>query len=190
MGVVAPDLCASAGVTLDRPSGALGEGIAHHRRIDARFHDLPWFRSSVQELSVDLQAAGVRRGPARAAAHVGCELMIDGELLADPDVDRALAETWLVLACHGPEVSGAVAVSDRLRWRRWLDRFVAGVEPRRYAEPAVAAFATGRILHRRPRLAIDASEQPAVVGTFEAHAASIRSGAARALAEASEGLAW
>ncbi len=186
VGVVAPDLCASAGVALGRPSGALADGISHHRLIDARFHDLPWFRGSVQALSIDLQEAGVRRGPARAAAHVGCELIIDGELLHDPAVDRALAETWAVLREHGPEVSGVVADRDRATWRHWLSRFVAAVEPRRYAEPEVVAFATSRILSRRPRLAVDSSEQPALAATLEAHAARIRTGAAPALAEVSD----
>jgi hypothetical protein len=182
VGVMAPDLASGAGVSLRAPTAAVAAGLAEHHRADAAFHSLAWFRSTTQQLSVDLQGAGVRRGPARAVAHVGVELLMDGELLRDPAIARSFDEAWAVLGAGGPEVAGLVVPEDQRSWLLWLERFTTYVDPRRYADPVSVALATERILARRPRLAFDAGERAAVEAVLVAAAEPVRAGAANAVA--------
>ena len=59
------------------PGGELGDGIAHHLRVDDAFHGAPTFLELVSVTSASLEARGVRRGSARAVGHVGTELVLD-----------------------------------------------------------------------------------------------------------------
>jgi hypothetical protein len=63
-------------------------GVALHHRTDAAFHRLPVVTGLMRELYERLAAAGVSRGPARAASHAGMELLLDG-VLVDAAVHRA-----------------------------------------------------------------------------------------------------
>jgi hypothetical protein len=56
-------------------------GVDLHHRTDAAFHRLPVVVGLMRELFDQLQAAGVSRGPARAASHAGMELLLDGVLV-------------------------------------------------------------------------------------------------------------
>jgi hypothetical protein len=150
----APDLVHMARLALAPEVDA-----AHHHRADAAFHELAWFRRRTSELSAELQAHGVRRGPARGAAHVAVELLLDGAVLADDEAAAAFAPTWATLAeAEHDEVAGLVPEPDRPAWRDFLDRLTSRLDPYAYADPAYAAERTAGTLARRPRLALEDEE--------------------------------
>lgn len=162
LGAMLPDLASMAGLRLlaaDEP--VLAAGISLHFASDARFHAEPAFRRACIEATYRLREAGVRRGPARAAAHAGLELLLDGFWARSrgvPAVYRAALE----------EVPAAL---PSLRWRgreggarlaRACERIARSPLPEAYAEPDFAVERLVRILQRRPRLALLAEEVPAV----------------------------
>lgn len=71
-------------------------GVRFHERTDAAFHDTRVFVESNRAAVKALGELGVRRGPARAMAHMGVEMVIDGALVREPRISsgylRALAE--------------------------------------------------------------------------------------------------
>lgn len=89
-----PDLAGMAGITLS----ALGEhpelalGVEFHLRTDAAFHQTEMFVGHNRRALQALRDLGVRRGPARACAHMGVELLIDAQLVTDPDYWSAYHE--------------------------------------------------------------------------------------------------
>src|SRR5262245_38990668 len=59
----------------------IAAGIALHQRTDDAFHGAPTFVALYRDGCQELEAAGLGLGPARAVAHVGTELVLDGLLL-------------------------------------------------------------------------------------------------------------
>lgn len=56
-------------------------GIDLHHATDAVFHQLAPVTALMRELDQRLERGGCARGPRRAVAHIGVELLIDGVLL-------------------------------------------------------------------------------------------------------------
>ncbi|MBX3268834.1 MAG: hypothetical protein KF729_01150 [Sandaracinaceae bacterium] len=154
LGAMLPDLVSMCRARIaDVEDEAVRAGVALHHRTDDAFHGAPTF-VALQRDGIDaLEAAGVGRGAARAVAHVGPELLIDGLLLDDPAACAAYA--------------GAVAFEGALglRFARGGERFEAlrreaatrGLPNDLRAPPAVAARLE-RVLARRPRLALVAAD--------------------------------
>lgn len=148
-------------------------GVAHHHATDEVFHDAPEFRALVQSGSEELSRAGLLRGSARAVAHIGVEILLDGVLGDDADARR----TYL----------GALADSERharhLTWREpespaAYARLMAGVRgrgvSRSHTTPAVVALRLEHTLAGRPRLAIPKTMLRVVEGWAEAVAPEVR----------------
>jgi hypothetical protein len=155
----APDLASMARLAL-----APGVDAGHHHRADAAFHDLVWFRRRTTDLSAELQSQGVRRGPARGAAHVAVELLLDGAVLADEESAATFDAAWAALGEADDEVASLVAEADRPAWHDFLERVTTHLDPYAYAEPAYAAGRTAGTLSRRPRLALDDAEAAVLAG--------------------------
>lgn len=149
--------------------GSLARGVAYHHRTDAAFHESEIFRSLQAEASHHLRASGVRRGPTRAVAHVGIELLIDAALAwsfaASTSHSTAPEEPYL----RALEL-GSAPLPD-LAWEPSSDteRFMGLCQRLRHAGVArfrvdaeQAATDLARILARRPRLALTDEETPAV----------------------------
>src|SRR5690606_20337725 len=66
-------------------------GVRCHLDADAAFHAHPRFRAGTRALRADLTARGIPRGPARAVAHAGWELLLDGTLVGG-DAERAFRD--------------------------------------------------------------------------------------------------
>ncbi len=162
LGAMLPDWTAwlEAGLTsVSDPSVAAG--VRFHHQSDSAFHGAPRFASLVREATARLRAAGLDRGPARGAAHVGVELLLDGALLAEPD------------ACAGylAAIEAARAAADTLAWSRpegdprfaqLCTRLEQQGLPRAYGDPEQVALRTARTLARRPRLRVPLSSLPAL----------------------------
>lgn len=153
LGSMLPDLASMCGARLrEAEPRALAEGVAFHHRTDALFHGLPAFVSTCAAAREELEADGVERGVAMAAAHVGIELLLDGVWLDEPAVDRA----YLAAIAHTERVP-----DEALTWRRpehasrfagLCERLRAWGSPTGYRDPEEVGRRLVRILSRRPRL--------------------------------------
>lgn len=164
LGAMLPDFCAMAGARLAAVTEpAIAEGVRTHHETDSVFHCAPTFVAHCAAGVAALSAAGVRRGSARAAAHVGTELLLDGFVVREDGLSDLYRAALRVagLDAHGPELRFASA-AEAGRFHQLIRRLVSwGVPPglgapERVAERLVAALA------RRPRLALTPAEDRAV----------------------------
>jgi hypothetical protein len=154
LGAMAPDLlplCGAVAGAVTSPRVAAGQ--AHHLQVDALFHGNPAFMDLLVWATRSLRERGLGRGPARAVAHVGVELFLDGELAR-----RARArEVYLRSLVEAESARAPFEWTDdvsRERWRAMVVRLRAGAIPDAYREPDfVAARLIGALAHR-PRLAL------------------------------------
>jgi hypothetical protein len=160
LGAMAPDLlkmCRAAAGAATSPKVAAGQ--AHHLEVDAWFHGNPAFTALAGWAARALVEAGLPHGPARGAAHVGVELVLDGILAVDGRARAAYARSLA-----DAEAARAPFVFDdetsRARWQALVVRLRAGAIPEAYRD---LDFVTARVvgaLGRRPRLAIAATDVP------------------------------
>lgn len=153
LGAALPDLASIGGFRLlgSTTNVQVSNGIAFHHRTDDAFHRHPWFTDLQRSLGESLHHAGLARGPVRAIAHVGPELLLDGALIADhgDTIDATLQSIRPGLGSLIPLVRD----EHRAPWERHLQR-VAGWQPSGETHDADAvARRLHRILLRRPRLA-------------------------------------
>lgn len=100
LGAMLPDFASMIGARLDaQPNPRLAAGVAHHHATDAAFHHAPAVVGLMRDAEARLTARGVRRGPTRAVAHVGVELLLDGVLTRDAGYRASFATG---LAHSGP----------------------------------------------------------------------------------------
>ena len=164
LGAMAPDLLAICGARGGAATSAkVAAGQAHHLAADARFHASPAFMGLAAWAARALIDAGLPRGAARGAAHVGVELLLDGLLAHDGGARAAYARSLA-----GAEAARAPFVFDdelsRRRWRSLVVRLGAGTIPDAYRD---LDFVTARLvgaLARRPRLALGAGDVSVVRG--------------------------
>jgi hypothetical protein len=169
LGAMLPDfatMCggAIAGAGDGLPADVAAEiagGIALHHATDAAFHRLPAFVALCRGASRRMQERGVGRGPARGAAHVIVELLLDGELTRDAD-----ARASYVAALALPNRDRAVAwrePAQALRYRALAARLAEHGVPVAYRDPDRVGARVARILSGYPRLAPQPAEIPAIV---------------------------
>jgi hypothetical protein len=175
LGAMVPDFFAMTGRPCTASAdGALGRGIALHHATDHHFHGHVIFTDLQRRSFAFLEARGVDRGPARAVAHFGVELLLDVGLAAEPDARSgylgALAASPLdvvLVGCTDSERSNVEAVRLRL--------LAFGVDLHEAADTLLAERII-RVLARRPRLALahnDAMPLAEWVAEFRAEAASV-----------------
>ncbi len=149
LGSMLPDFEGMTGVPLlgvDDPD--VQRGIDLHHRTDHRFHRARSFIALCERALEDMTKLKIRRGTARAVAHVGSELFLDGLLAKRPEhVDR-----YLDALEAGPRL--------RLDWKdrghafaRLHSRLSLWGAPKEYAEPAFVLDRLVDSLGRRPALA-------------------------------------
>jgi hypothetical protein len=190
LGAMLPDF---ATMIRARPPTALdpdlARGIALHHATDAVFHDSASFRELGAWAFEQLCAQGLARGPARAAAHVGIEILIDGVLAVDGAARRAYLDAIALARRLDP---------DRVRWQRSADgqRFselVSALDARgvsrAHGTPAVVALRVERTLAGRPRLALAGSEIALVAVWAERAKPVVIARSAQLIAELRLGLA-
>jgi len=154
LGAMLPDFCGMLGLRVPEPEqGKLAAGVRFHHVTDHAFHELERFRSLYRDAIVLLDGRGVRRGTARAVAHVGVELLLDAELAESAEA-RALYLTALE-AAREPGLLAVTAFGQAEREQ--LGRLTGslaerGVAKRPSTEQVVARLE--RALGGRQRLAI------------------------------------
>ena len=158
LGAMLPDFATMCGGRIAAADDAeVADGIALHHATDAAFHTLPAVTGLMRELDEQLDRAGTSRGPRRAIAHIGVELLLDGVLVDDPDYRAAYlrglgAEPALRWRDDG----------DAARFAGLLDRLRARGVPDDLRQPEAIAVRVERVLAHRPRLAPSPGELPGI----------------------------
>ncbi|MFW6051051.1 MAG: hypothetical protein ACODAU_07745 [Myxococcota bacterium] len=189
-GAMLPDFASIIRVRLGAVHDAgIARGVALHHETDAVFHTSPLFVSLCNDAVAQLEARGLPRGSARAVAHVGTELLLDGWIAAH---EGAPAEAYLAaIAVDDERVMGAVELrrpdgTKRLRWL--LDRLRQHGVPHRYREPSFVADRLAGALEGRPRLRLTAAGRASVADWLEGWRARVDLDASGLLAQVRERL--
>jgi hypothetical protein len=182
----APAVGAAAGVGA---MAALARGITLHHRTDEAFHRHRWFTERNAELYQRLRHAGFERGPARACSHVGTELLLDGELLAQHTVSEATAAALDAIGTCRDDLAPLLRTGEPDRWLAHLERLATHRLPADYNEPDAVAHRLHRIMGRRPRLAFEAALVPALTAALAQHQQGIVTTAVDLVEDLATGLA-
>ena len=173
LGAALPDLAGMIGVPLHRRPvpPAVADGIACHHACDQVFHGHPMFVDGSRSLRRALEGKGVASGPSRGAAHVGWELLLDGEIGRDAveAFERAIDQSAEVLA---PVMTG----EEHARWTSLVAAVQSRQPWRRYRDPGYVASRVALALRARPRLALRDTDVPLVAGELariRAHVAAV-----------------
>lgn len=168
LGSMLPDFANMVGMRLgEARSEHVRAGVEFHHVTDQVFHDTTTFRSLSKTALDELLELGLGRGSARAVAHVGVEMLIDGVLAEEPRA-RSLYREAL-------ERSDGAGLGGQLVWTgdapdRALARFeelrvillAYGVAADNIA-PALLAQRLSRTLAHRPRMALDDAGRASVM---------------------------
>jgi hypothetical protein len=146
-------------------------GIAWHHRTDHAFHGCAAFLELTDVGTAALRDAGLGRGAALAAAHVGVELLLDGELCHDPDLVRHYHDALASDAELTPPLRAVVRRLGEIGTPHW------------YRDTAEVAARLFRILGARPRLAIAPEQLDALRGWLCSVQPAIRDATPGLLAE-------
>ena len=174
LGAMLPDFAAMLRV---RPPLGLAAGVARgidfHHASDHVFHELEDFRELVRHGVAWLTEQRLRRGSARAAAHVGVELMLDAEWASEPQPRQAYAAA-LGHAARGAgpllEWSGA---QDAARFEGLRTLLLEREGALEWGDPRQLAKRLGRALSGRPRLELQPNEEPLVAEWVEQARAAV-----------------
>jgi hypothetical protein len=164
LGAMLPDFASMARVRIASTTHeGLRAGIAFHHQVDDAFHGSPTFVALAARAGDRLEREGVGRGPARAAAHVGIELVLDGLLVRDPETRSAYRTA---VASAGPTELGRHLTfprdEHRERYEDFVGRLVRWGVPDGYNDPEIVLTRLVQTLSRRPRLALAPNELPSV----------------------------
>jgi hypothetical protein len=182
VGTALPDFASMARIRLGTASGALGRGIALHHAADAAFHAEDWFLGLERDLRTELLGKGLPDGAARACAHAGPELLLDGALVAEPGIADAVRDVWDAIGSPDDDVLALVPMARRSGWCAHLVGVAARLDPFGYADAAVVARRLHGLTSRRPRLAFHDSLVDAVTVCMAAVQPRIRDAAPAVLA--------
>jgi len=176
LGAMLPDFASMAGVRLAPATlGADGlsdvrAGMLHHLRVDDVFHVHPHFLALTAACVDQLTAAGVPRGPARAVAHVGVEMLIDGEL----GHDAFLVDVYGRTIAWGARQAADWPFEDAGRLAGLLWRLQKLGFPHEYASPEAVTERVLRMFAARPRLALQGADASHVVGALRVAQGDVR----------------
>jgi hypothetical protein len=166
LGAMLPDFSTMSGARLAPPDdAAIAEGIALHHRTDGVFHQAAPVLALMRELDAYLAASGCARGPRRAAAHIGVELLLDGVLVARPEYREAYTGA---LAVDASSLRGREP-TDAPRLAALLERLRSYGVPDDLQRPDAIVHRLQRMLAHRPLLAPSAADLTAMRTALVGH---------------------
>lgn len=158
LGAMLPDFETMSGARIaSTPDTDVAAGIALHHATDAAFHRLPAVTGLMRELDERLLARGCARGPRRAVAHIGVELLLDGVLVDEP----RYRDAYVRALAHDAPIAWRDP-ADAPRFDHLLERLRAYGVPDDLREPAAIAHRLARMLAHRPLLAPSADDLRAI----------------------------
>lgn len=165
LGAMLPDFETMSGARVARTSDIdVTDGIALHHATDRVFHQLPAVTSLMRELDERLLAGGCARGPRRAVAHIGVELLLDGIL-----VDEAPYREAYTRALDHEATFEWRDPGDDARFALLQERLRAHGVPDDLRKPDAIAHRMHRMLSHRPLLAPSATDMVAIRAALVAH---------------------
>lgn len=153
-GAMLPDFVSMLGLKRPRVIEAwVQSGVDFHHRTDAAFHDLPSFLALSRTAFAWLSERELPRGPARAVAHIGIEMLLD-EAIAEDDFARAAYAAALQVKLVQHLQLESAPDAERLAG---LLGVLAARAPQNAQPPSPELLAERlrRTLSHRPRLATD-----------------------------------
>lgn len=184
-GAMLPDFSVMCGARVASGGTAhVDAGIALHHATDAVFHHAPAVSALFRDAEGRLAERGVRRGPMRAAAHVGVELLLDGVLLDDARHRAAYT------AAMGHDAAMLVwrEEGDPARFATFLARLRGYGLPEDLRRPRAAAERIFRMLAGRKLLAPEANERTAIADVLEELAPRVAVAASTVIRQVEAGL--
>jgi hypothetical protein len=158
-------------------------GVRFHHATDAVFHELRHFRDLCAWSRDELAARGVPRGPCRALAHVGVELLLDGYL----SHDAAATSAYLTALAAGSDAGRCGQVQfrsdDEAERFAHLARVLSERGVSSHAPAELLLLRLKNTLAGRPRLAVPSSAEPHVLEWVEQASARVVASAGPLLAE-------
>ena len=168
----------------------LQAGVRFHHSTDEAFHGSPSFLELSGQASRFLLGRGLSRGSARAVAHVGVELVLDGAFAAESAANEAYlsalqcgSSEYAANAIHWSTLADAARFSDLCRHLQNRGAFPSDPAP----EQVAARLRS--ILADRPRLMMDDAGQSVVRDWVMTARPMIVSGAQQLLREVEQRLA-
>lgn len=160
LGAMLPDLEAMVDSTASRfRNSELARGVALHHLTDGTFHDGPSFLHHQERARAELAATPLRRGPRRAVAHVGVELILDAALR-----NPTRLEAYVAALESGREARTlrGIPLLDRLKLRTLLETLIRRSPYVTPTSPSGVVERLQRALWARPVLRLDDAELPYV----------------------------
>lgn len=165
LGAMVPDFSTMSGARIAGTSDPdVATGIALHHATDAAFHALPTVIALMRELDARLERLGCARGPRRAVAHIGVELLLDGALVDDP----AYRDGYLRGLAHDAAITWRDA-GDGERFATLLARLRGYGVPQDLRRPEAIVYRLSRALGHRPLLAPSANDLVAIATAIADH---------------------
>ncbi len=169
LGAMLPDFATMCGGRIaaahDEP---VARGIDVHHATDAAFHTLPVVTGLMRELDQRLDERGCARGPRRAVAHIGVELLLDGVLVTEP----AYRTAYLAGIAHEAALDWREP-ADAPRFAILIDRLRGRGIPDDLARVDAIVVRLSRMLAHRPLLAPSTSDLAAIRGALEGFSARV-----------------
>lgn len=154
LGSMLPDFEAMTRVPLiEVRDTSIENGIATHHRTDEAFHRARTFLGLSGWALSTLSEAGVRRGTARAVAHIATEMFLDGHLVEQGGRTTPYLSAIALQTEKAVHWQDGGAAFDALRTR--LNGWGA---PADYADPPFVFVRLRDVLGRRPSLAIEEAD--------------------------------
>ena len=170
LGAMLPDFATMCGARLAEPTDPeIAAGIALHHRTDAVFHQAAPVLALMRELDAKLDALGCARGPRRAVAHIGTELLLDATLLDT----EAYRESFLSAFTVDPALVAWREPDGSSRFARLHERMTSYGVPDDLAEVSAITARLQRMLAHRPLLAPNAADLRAIAAGLAAHRARV-----------------
>ena len=158
LGAMLPDFGTMCGARIaGSDDEEVAAGIALHHATDAAFHKAPVVTGLMRELDKRLERGGCARGPRRAVAHIGVELLLDGVL-----VDNEEYREEYVLALEYEAPLSWRDPGDVEKYETLIARLRDYGPPMDLKKPEAIAHRLSRMLAHRPLLA-PSSQDMAVI---------------------------
>lgn len=154
LGAMLPDFCTMSGARVTGSDDEeVASGITLHHATDSAFHSAPVVLGLMRELDERLERSGCAKGPRRAVAHIGVELLLDGVLVDNDDYRDAYI--------LGIEYDAPISwrnEGDGARFSALIERLRKFGVPDDLKKPEAIVYRLSRMLANRPLLAPSSSD--------------------------------
>ena len=167
LGAMLPDFASMCGARLatDQLDPEIAVGVALHHRTDSVFHQAAPVLALMRELDDRLLALDCARGPRRAVAHIGTELLLDATLLGN-ETYRA---TFLSSLTIDPTLVAWREPEGPARFQLLFDRITTYGVPDDLHDISSITYRLQRMLSGRPLLAPNDADLRAIATALAAH---------------------